>query len=294
MPWTDVTLNDGHKLPEVGYGTWKIGKGAQAVDQIGTALEVGFDHIDSAQAYQNQEEVGQALRESGLKRSDVFVTTKFSGGDNLPISQAIKQSLEKAGLSYVDLYLIHSPRLVEGDIPGGWAEMEKIKKDGLARSIGVSNFEIKDLELLLKEANIVPAVNQILFHPYVYSKQRPLLEYCKKQGIVVEAYSPLIPVTRYPGGPVDEPLSRIAKRTGASFDQILLAWGKAKGTVLVTNSSKRSRLEGYLTAGDLELTEEEIGEIDAAGEAKYCAGKRIVFGVMLIVVGAGLMMVKCM
>lgn len=279
MPWDTVELNDGHKIPAIGYGTWTIGKGDQAVHQIAQAFETGFDHIDTAQSYLNQEEVGQAIRESGLKRSELFVTTKFSGRDGLAIPEAIRQSLQKSGLEYVDLYLIHHPRLVEKDPVAAWRDMQELKAQGLSKSIGVSNFGIEDLERL-KDAKIKPAVNQILFHPYVYKQQKALVEYCQANGIVVEAYSPLIPVTRLPGGPVDEPLSKISKRTGASFDQILIAWAKAKGTVVVTNSSKKERLEGYISAGDLELSDDEIAALDDAGGRGSSSGGRLAHRVL--------------
>jgi len=143
--------------------------------------------------------------------------------------------------------------------------MECLKNAGLVKSIGISNFQIKDVEILLASAKIPPAVNQIMLHPYVYEQTTPLLEYSAKKGIVIEAYSPLIPLTQYPGGPVDKPVKAAAKRLGATEDQILLAWTKAKGAIALTTSSKKTRLEGYLKAGDLALTKEEIEAIDKAG-----------------------------
>jgi len=143
--------------------------------------------------------------------------------------------------------------------------MEHIKNAGLAKSIGVSNFGIDDLGILLASAKIKPAANQILLHPYVYAGQAPLLAYSAAQGIVSEAYSALIPITRQPGGPVDKPVNQIARRLNATADQVLLAWVKAKGAVAVTTSSKKIRLEGYLAAADLKLTPEDIAAIDAAG-----------------------------
>ncbi|KZV82185.1 Aldo/keto reductase [Exidia glandulosa HHB12029] len=263
MPWENVKLNDGRSIPSVGWGSWKMGKGQQAVDSTIQALDAGFVHIDTAQAYLNQEEVGEALKRANFKRSDVFLTTKFSGRDGLSILDAANDSLRKLSVDYVDLYLVHAPSLVRPDILGGWRQMEALQARGIAKSIGVSNFEIKDLEAL-KGANIVPAVNQILLHPYVWERQKALVQYCQSHGIVVEAYSPLIPVTQQPGGPVDKPLADISKRTNASFDQILLAWARAKGAVVVTNSSKKSRLEGYISAGDLQLSDDDVAAIDAA------------------------------
>lgn len=137
MPFHDVKLNDGRSIPAIGFGSWKIPRD-QATSQTDQAIEVGFDHIDTAQVYYNEEEVGQAIKESGLSRKDIWVTTKWSGVDGKGPTQSCHESLEKLGLDYIDLYLIHSPRLVQGDYRGKWEEMEKLVKDGKVKSIGVS------------------------------------------------------------------------------------------------------------------------------------------------------------
>lgn len=271
MPWDLVKLNDGHSIPGIGFGTWKLGNGQGSIDQVDQALSVGFSHIDTAQIYANEEEAGIAIRESGLARSDIFVTTKYSGVGGLDIETSVQDSLKKLGISYIDLYLIHHPGIAVPDIPTAWKKMEALKDQGLAKSIGVSNFEVIHLEILLASAKIKPVANQILLHPYVYAKQAPLLEYCATNNIAVEAYSVLIPVTSLPGGSVDGPVKSIADRLGASADQVLLAWAKAKGAVVVTMSSKKYRLEGYLAAGDLVLTPDDIARIDEAGAKRNCA-----------------------
>ncbi|KAG2036542.1 NADP-dependent oxidoreductase domain-containing protein [Suillus americanus] len=239
MPWDLVTLNSGYVMPSIAY--------------------------DTAQGYGNEGEVGIALHESGLSRGDVFITTKYSGFDGLDIPTAIRNSINNIDTPYVDLYLIHNPRLAVPDIPTAWAEMEKVVEDGLARSIGVSNFGVQDLEILLASAKIKPAANQILLHPYVYQQQAPIVKYAAEHAIVIEAYSALQPLTKEPSGPLDAPLKEIATRLGATTDQVLLAWTKAKGAVIVTTSSKKTRLEGYQDAGDIELSKEDIAVIDAAG-----------------------------
>ncbi|KAF8553123.1 Aldo/keto reductase [Imleria badia] len=265
MPWDSIRMNSGDSIPSIAFGTWTLGNGQGPIDQVMQALDNGFNHIDTAQVYRNEAEVGTALRETGLSRSDVFITTKYSGTNGLDIDSSIRNSVAYLGVQYVDLYLIHSPRLAVPDIPTVWAKMENIKKAGLARSIGVSNFDEKDLEILLASAKIKPAVNQILLHPYVYRRQLPILEYAAKHGIVIEAYSTLIPITHQLGGPLDAPLNAIASRLRATTDQVLLAWAKAKGAVVVTTSSKETRLQGYLAAGDIGLTQKDIDAIDAAG-----------------------------
>ncbi|KAI0036348.1 Aldo/keto reductase [Vararia minispora EC-137] len=269
MPWGEFKLNDGNTIPAIAFGTWTAGNGQSAIDQVDQAISVGFDHIDTAQSYRNEQEAGQALHESGLAREDVFITTKFSGRDGLDIEQAIDASLKNLGVKYVDLYLIHHPRLAQPDIATAWAKMEKVQAEGKAKSIGVSNFGVADLQTLISSAKVKPAANQILLHPYVYAQQAPILAFAKLHGIVIEAYSALIPLTHQPGGPVDKPVNAIAQRLNASPDQVLLAWVRAKGAVAVTTSRKKSRLEGYLAAGDLALTPADIAAIDAAGAIGY-------------------------
>ncbi|KAF7312873.1 Aldo-keto reductase [Mycena kentingensis (nom. inval.)] len=269
MPWSDLPLNDGtgRTIPSLAFGTWKMGNGDAPITQVDQALGVGFNHVDTAQAYRNEYEAGVAIRESGLPREELFITTKYSGVDGKGIKQSVQESLANLGVSYLDLYLIHSPRLATPDIPTAWKEMEDIQAAGLVKSIGVSNFGVQDLAILLASAKVKPAANQILLHPYVYERQKPILEYAAKHGIVIEAYSALIPITSLPGGPVDKPVADIAARlgSGVTADQVLLAWTKAKGAVVVTTSSKKERLLGYLAAGDLELTDDDIAAIDAAG-----------------------------
>ncbi|EJU02254.1 oxidoreductase [Dacryopinax primogenitus] len=263
MPFKEIKLNDGRIIPQIGFGTWKIPQD-KTQDNVLTAIDVGFDHIDTAQVYGNELQVGAALKETGLKRSDVWVTTKWSGVAATRPAQAIKQSLDKLGLEYVDLYLIHSPRLVRPNIFQGWSEMVDILKKGQSKSIGVSNFLISDLQEL-ESSPITPAVNQILLHPYVYAQTKPLIEYCAQKGIVIEAYSPLVPLTQYPGGPVDKPVYAIAERLGVAPEQVLLAWIKSKGAVILTTSSKKERLERYQAVADIDLTDEDIEAIELAG-----------------------------
>ncbi|KAJ6450073.1 Aldo/keto reductase [Mycena sanguinolenta] len=265
MPWDATPLNDGRSIPSIGLGTGKMGNGDTPITQVDQAISVGFSHVDTAQLYGNETEAGIAIRESGLERKGIFITTKYSGLNGLDIRTSINNSLKNLGVSYVDLYLIHHPCLAVPDIPTAWAEMEAIQAEGLVKSIGVSNFEVQHLAILLASAKVKPAANQILLHPYVYARQLPILAYAAKNNIVIEAYSALIPITALPGGPVDTPVRAIAARLGVSMDQVLLAWTKAKGAVVITASSKKERLLGYLDAGDLELTTEDILSIDVAG-----------------------------
>ncbi|KAJ7085240.1 Aldo/keto reductase [Mycena belliarum] len=288
MPWDTIQLNDGREIPSLGFGTWKMGNGDGPITQVDQAISVGFSHIDTAQLYKNEAEAGIAIRfgtQGNLDHHQIFWDGRAGYPDVYPEQPQIR-------VSYVDLYLIHHPLLAVPDIPTVWRQMEEIHAQGLSKSIGVSNFDANQLAILLASAEVKPAANQILLHPYVYARQLPILEYAAKHKIVIEAYSALIPITSLPGGPVDKPVNAIAGRLGVSGDQVLLAWTKAKGAVVVTTSSKKARLLGYLNAGDLVLTEDDIAAIDAAGAegAPLSPVKRIVrrlAGIALVAFAVG-------
>ncbi|TEB40159.1 2,5-diketo-D-gluconic acid reductase [Coprinellus micaceus] len=264
MPFQDIGLNDGTKIPSIAFGSGSVNKGKDVHQYIEQAIETGFSHLDTAQYYFNEESVGKAIRESGLDRSEVYITSKYSNGKETA-RDSIEASLSKIGVKYLNLYLIHHPRIVP-DYVGAWRELEEFKDEGLTRSIGVSNFGIEELQILLKHASVTPAVNQMRLHPYNYAELKPLLEYQAKHGIVTEAYGSLAPLTTYPGGPVDTPLKKAAERLGVTTTQVIFLWVKAKGAVIVTTSSNKQHLEEYLAVGDLPpLTPEEIEAIDAAG-----------------------------
>ncbi|TRM56427.1 NADP-dependent oxidoreductase domain-containing protein [Schizophyllum amplum] len=260
-----VTLNDGNIMPTIAYGTGSKWKWKSVVEFVAAAIDCGFSHIDTAQFYETEMDVGQAIRESGLARSQLFVTTKYGQG---AVQETFSASLEKLGLKHVDLYLIHSPRLAgEKLLPSIWLEFEKLKASGEAKSIGVSNFEVDHFKILSSVATVTPAVNQIHLHPYNYTEMKPTLDYCAAHNIVVEAYSSLDPITKFPGGPLDEPLAAVASRRNASMVQAVFLWLRAKGVVIVTTSSTRSHMEEYLAVGDLEpLTVDEVAAIDEAGK----------------------------
>ncbi|KAG1839925.1 NADP-dependent oxidoreductase domain-containing protein [Suillus subluteus] len=258
-----VTLNDGNEFPIIAFGTGSTMKFKDVTDYVGQAIENGFSHIDTAQFYQTETYVGLAIKESGLPRSSLYITTKYSLSGSP--RKAIQQSLNKIGLSYVDLYLVHSPGALS-DFESGWQEFEKMKKDGLTRSIGVSNFTLEDLQKLSKTAVTKPAVNQISFHPYNYASHKALLVYCAKQSIMVEAYGSLNSITQNPGGPVDAVVNAAAKRIGATPNQVIFSWVRSKGVAIVTTSRSKERLQEYLAVEDLPpLTAEEIAAIDDAG-----------------------------
>jgi len=263
MPFPTILLNDGRKIPQIGFGTWKIPKEV-CVGQVDQAIDLGFDHVDSAQGYRNEEEVGIAFKDSGLSRSEVWITTKWST-DTKTARESCEDSLQKLGVEYIDLYLIHGPWVFKDDIPGTWKQMEELHREGKVKSIGVSNYSVDNLKELLASCSIKPVVNQILLHPYVIKETVPLLEFMAEQHIVPEAYSVLIPLTSRPGGPVDKPVQKIADRLSVKPEQVLLAWAKAKRAIIVTTSSKKERLQGYLDVGDFDLTDSDVAAIDKAG-----------------------------
>src|SRR5579862_8243544 len=185
---TDVPvrrLADGNEIPLLGLGVWQVPNGPECVNAVRWAIDLGYRHIDTAQAYGNEASVGQALRESGIPREDVFITTKFYPANRDPAAAA-EESLRRLGVDQVDLYIIHWP---EGGPTWAWPGMERARELGHARSIGVSNFDVDELEQVSHAGDVVPAVNQVQFSPFAY--RRELLDACERRGVVLEAYSPL-------------------------------------------------------------------------------------------------------
>ena len=178
-------LADGNQMPILGLGVWQVPDGASCVNAVRWALELGYRHLDTAQLYGNEASVGRALRESGVPRDEVFITTKFHPGRTDPVTEA-EQSLRRLCLDYVDLYLVHWP---QGGPAWAWPGMQRSRERGLARSVGVSNFSTNDLAAVMAVGSIPPVVNQVQFSPVKY--RRALLEACRRRGVQVEAYSPL-------------------------------------------------------------------------------------------------------
>ncbi|KDR66575.1 hypothetical protein GALMADRAFT_232439 [Galerina marginata CBS 339.88] len=261
MPFGNIKLNDGNKVPAIAFGTGSALNNTDVTNSIIQALKTGFSHLDTAQRYGSERYVGAAIKESKLSRADIFVCTKYNSGPTF--RQSLEESLERLSMTYVDLYLIHYPERMENH---EWREVEMIKQDGLARSIGVSNYNLQQLQALVERAKIKPAVNQIYLHPYNYKDHKALIEYAARYDIVIEAYGCLDPITKYPGGPVDAPVAAAANRRGVLPVQILLAWVKAKVAVFITTSTSKHHLQEHLAAADIRpLTQYEIAAIDVAG-----------------------------
>jgi diketogulonate reductase-like aldo/keto reductase len=255
-----LRLNQGTEIPMLGLGVFRSGPGRETQQAVTWALDLGYRHIDTAALYENEADVGAAVRASGLPREDVFVTTKLWHTEHgFERSQAAaRASLERLGLSYVDLYLIHSPRANSPeDRIASWRGLEKLQREGLCRAIGVSNYALPHLEQLAAESNVVPAVNQVEFHPFVYDPD--LLGYCERLGIRLEAWAPL---TR--GQQFDHPTVRaIATAHHRTPAQVLLRWGIEHRLIEIPKSVHRERIEENAKIFDFSLTAGEVERLDA-------------------------------
>ena len=253
-----IKLNNGIKMPGFGFGTWNL-TGEECVEATGEALRVGYRLLDTARIYGNEREVGEAIRKSSVPREDVFLTTKLwpndFGYEN--VLRAFDESLERLGLEYIDLYLIHWPRSDKQKRQESWRALQELAKQGLAKSIGVSNYNIEHLEEAMASGT-TPAVNQIEFHPYIYEEQRPILEFCKKRGIVVEAYSPL----SQGHGLNSITVRDISERTGKTPAQVLLRWAIQHGTIPIPKSTHPERIKENFLVFDFELSADDMNMLD--------------------------------
>jgi len=252
-------LADGNQMPLLGLGVWQVPAGTACVNAVRWALDVGYRHIDTAQAYGNEVSVGQALRDSDVPRSEVFLTTKFypvrkfSRRRNDPIAAA-EQSLRRLGIDQLDLYLIHWPA---GGPTWAWSRMERARELGLARSVGVSNFSARELEDVIAAGTIPPAVDQVQFSPLKY--RRALLDACRRRNVAVEAYSPL-GTGRYLS---DETVNRIAQRTGRRPAQVVLRWCLQHDLLVIPKSVHRERIAENAQIFDFALSDQDMTELDA-------------------------------
>ncbi|TFK42440.1 NADP-dependent oxidoreductase domain-containing protein [Crucibulum laeve] len=279
------TLNDGTSVPWLAFGTGTALYGKDAAESVKQAIETGITHLDGAQMYNNEETLAAGIKASGKPRSELYIVTKLKPPQpGQTVKGLLQESLKKLGTDYVDLFLIHTPRPAnqEGKLKEQWKAMEEVHEEGLAKSIGVSNFRVEDLQVVLDGAKIVPAVNQIELHPYVWKAAEPIVALGKKHGIVPASYGGLTPIVRVPGGPVDSVVetvrSRLEKTRGASVSagQVLTKWILHKGAFVVTTTSKASRIKEFQDVEDLpDLTTEEVKGIDEAGAELH---KRVYMG----------------
>jgi diketogulonate reductase-like aldo/keto reductase len=246
-------LADGNEIPLLGLGVWQVPNGPECVNAVRWALELGYRHIDTAQAYGNEESVGQGLRESGVPREDVFITTKFFPRHRDPAAEA-ERSLGRLGVDQVDLYIIHWP---QRGTTWAWPGMEQARERGYTRSIGVSNFDVSQLEQVIAVAGSPPVTDQVQFSPFEY--RRALLEACEQHDVVLEAYSPL-----GTGRHLSDPMVRqIAQRLGRTPAQILLRWCVQREIPVIPKSTRLERIEENGQIFDFSLSDEDLAALDA-------------------------------
>lgn len=252
MSIPSIDLNDGNKIPQIGLGVWQVRDQNEFNTAFKTAIKAGYRHIDTAQAYENEQYLGEAWKKSGLKREDLFITTKIKvqnfGGRH--VKPSFEQSLKNLQTEYVDLVLLHFPVTILRK--KAWQLLEEIHAEGGAKSIGVSNYTIRHLEEMKDYAKIIPAVNQVELH--VFLQQPELIEYCREHNIMVEAYSPLAHAREMN----NEIIKNIAAKHGKTYAQIMLRWLLEKDLVILPKSVTPSRIEENIDVFDFKLDADDL------------------------------------
>lgn len=252
-----VTLSDGRRMPALGLGVWQIRDGRPVEDAVRWAIEAGIRHIDTARIYRNERGVGAAIRSCGIPREELWITTKLFPAEALWVDRACHASLRRLGLDYVDLYLVHFPP--PGALHRTWRQMESLARQGLARSIGVSNYGISSLVETMERAEVAPVVNQIQLSPFHHPTD--VVQWCQGLDVAVEAYSPLTRGKRLD----DAVLTTIARAHGRTTAQVLIRWSLQHGFVVIPKSEQRDRIESNAAVFDFELDDEEMRQLDALG-----------------------------
>lgn len=255
------TLNNGVTMPWLGLGVWKTKEGEEVIQSVKSAIAAGYRSIDTAAIYGNEEGVGQAIRESGVSRDELFITTKVWNDDQgyEKTLQAFETSRKKLGLDIVDLYLVHWPG--KDKYLETWKALIHLQKEGLVRSIGVSNFQIRHLQHIIEDTGVVPVVNQVELHPLL--SQKELLGYARENHIVLEAWSPLMQ------GNLDQPaLAQIAEKYGKTTAQVILRWDIQNGVIVIPKSIKDHRIRENAGIFDFELSAEDMAAIDGLNQNK--------------------------
>ncbi|MDR1388303.1 MAG: aldo/keto reductase [Propionibacteriaceae bacterium] len=269
---SNLTFRDGHTIPQLGLGTFRTPD--EVVGPIVTeALRLGYRHIDTASAYQNEVGVGQGLRASGLSREEVFVTTKLWRTDMDDPAAALETSLEQLGLDWVDLYLIHWPMPTWGVYPQVWLKLIELRDRGLTRSVGVSNFHTDYIDALAQVSDEAPVVNQVELHPTFSNSQ--VAEHCRRRHIAIESWAPLGKAQD-----LEQPtVQRIAQRIGASPAQVVIAWHLAKGYICMPKTVSFDRLKENYEALEVELTAQDVADIDQLDSGQRIGGDPATHGV---------------
>lgn len=258
-----ITLNDGNKIPAVGFGVFTIPNDGPTYDAVLQALKAGYRHIDTAAAYFNESDVGKAVRDSGIPREEIFITSKLWLQDYgyEAAKKGLETSLEKLGMDYIDLYLLHQPY---GDVAGAWKALEEAKEDGVLKSIGVSNMTPKIWKEFLPQASTIPAVNQVECNPFFQQKELKAL--LAEHDVKIEAYQPLgsgnAAMLSHPA------VTKIAEKYGKNAGQIVLRFELQEGLIILPRSTNPERISGNIDLFDFELTEEEMNAIRAMDTGK--------------------------
>jgi 2,5-diketo-D-gluconate reductase A len=260
-----ITLNDGHEIPQLGFGVFQIPP-EDTAEAVSHALEVGYRHIDTAEMYRNERGVGEAIRAAGLDRAELFVTSKLNNGAHRPDDArgAFDRTLSELGFEYVDLFLIHwpLPTLYDGDFVSTWKTLQEFQQQGRARSIGVSNFQVAHLQRLQDEADVRPAVNQIELHPYLLNEQ--VRAFGEERGIHTEAWSPIAQ-----GRVLDDPaITSIADRLDRTPAQVVLRWHLERGSIVFPKSTTPSRIKENFQLFDFELEADDIAAITSLDQGQ--------------------------
>ena len=255
-----MEMNDGHKIPVVGLGTWKSEPGEATYRAVLDSINAGYRHIDTARAYDNESDVGRAVKDADIDRKELFITTKLWNKDQGydTAIKACEKSLARLGCDYIDLYLIHWP--LKDKRNDSWKAFIELQERGLCRSIGVSNFTIQNLKELEGKFGVIPAVNQVEFHPYHYQKE--LLEYCNSKNIIIEAYSPLVHAKRMD----EERLVAISEEMSKTPAQILIRWAMQRGMVVLPKSVNENRIIENFAVFDFEIPNSLMKRLDDLDE----------------------------
>ena len=256
---TKVKLNNEIKIPIIGLGTYQANPGKETENAVLYALENGYRHIDTAAYYRNEEYIGNAIKESKIPREEIFITTKIWNDDHDNPEKAFYKSLEKLNLDYIDLYLIHWP--VENVRNRTWKVLEKINEEGKCKCIGVSNYTIRHLKDLMKISKTIPVINQVEFSPFLYQKE--LLDFCNKNKIVLESYSPLTKGKRLN----DKRLIEIAQKYNKTAAQILIRWCLQHDVVVIPKSSNNERIKENIDVFDFNISLKDMKLLDSFDES---------------------------
>jgi len=257
---TRVKLNNGVEIPVLGLGVWQAGPGAETRDAVKSALEIGYRHIDTAMAYKNEKDVGRAVRESGIPRGEIFITTKLWNADHGydKALRAFQASLDNLGMDYIDLYLIHWP--VQGLRGETWKALTTLCKDGRCCGVGVSNFTVRHLRELLDSSPVTPAIDQVEFSPFLY--QKDLLDFCVSRGIRLEAYSPLTRGAKFK----DPAIAAMSAKYDKTPAQILIRWALEHELVVIPKSVHPERIRENAGVFDFSFTPEDMRILDGLNE----------------------------